>query len=116
MELETCQTDFEDLPEELGVFSVLGPEGDTKHIWNPKREEEIEAARLLFDTLTSKGYRAFKLTRLGTKGKLVQDFDLDAKGRLLFTAPKAMNEDGEMLTNFDPSASRVIFTRPMAGG
>lgn len=114
MELETRHADFEELPEDLGAFSVMGPDGDTKHIWNPKKPDEVEAAKVLFDTLTSKGYRAFKLTRLGGKGKPVEDFP-DAKGRLLFAAPKPQ-DDGEMITSFDPAASRVIFTRPMVGG
>lgn len=114
MELETRHVDFEDLPEDLGAFSVMGPDGDTKHIWNAKKPDEVEAARVLFETLTSKGYRAFKLTRLGGRGKPVEGFH-DAKGRLLFAAPKPQ-EDGEMITSFDPNARHVLFTRPMAGG
>lgn len=113
MELETRHVEFEEIPEDLGAFAVLGQDGDTKHIWNPKKADEVEAAKTLFDTLLKKGYLAFKLTRLGTKGKPVPDFG-EAKGRLVF-APKSA-EDGEMVTSFDPAASRVVMTPPMAGG
>jgi hypothetical protein len=114
MDLETRIAEFEDIPDDLGAFGVMGQEGDTKHIWNPKKPDEVEAARVLFDTLTKKGYLAFKLTRLGTKGKPVPEFD-DAKGRVLFAAPKTQ-DDGERITAFDPTASRVLFTPRFSGG
>lgn len=116
MDLETRYSDFEEIPDDLGAYAVMGQDGDTKHVWSPKKADEVEAARILFETLTKKGYRAFKLTRLGMKGKPVPYFH-DALGRVLFQSPPvAPKEDGEVMDEFDAGASRVLFTAPMQGG
>lgn len=73
------------------AFAVLGEYGDTKHIWDKDKEEEVEAARTLFDSLTKKGYRAFKVT--GKNG-----------------------DKGDQMKKFDPDAERVIFAPQMQGG
>ncbi len=65
--------------------------GDTKHIWNRDNPDEVEGARTLFNTLTSRGYTAFKA--VGEKG-----------------------EKGKKLDSFDPAAERMILVPRIAGG
>ena len=82
---------FEDVPEGRHAMAVMGEPGDTKHIWDKRKEDEVEAARTLYKTLTKKGYRAFHVT--GKDG-----------------------EKGEQMTEFDKDADRMIFVPQMQGG
>ena len=60
----------------MGEMSVLDRiEGDTKVIWDPDRPAEVQAARAQFDTLTGKGYLAYRVTDRGRKGEQVREFD-----------------------------------------
>jgi hypothetical protein len=88
---------FEDVPAGKHAFAVMGERGDTKHIWDKRKEVEVEAARVLFKKLTKPvrdggaGYRAFHVT--GKDG-----------------------EKGDQMDEFDPNAERMIFVPAMAGG
>ena len=82
---------FEDVPAGKHAIAVMGEPGDTKHIWDKRKEDEVEAARTLFKSLTKKGYRAFHVT--GKDG-----------------------EKGSQMNEFDPDAERMIMVGPMAGG
>jgi len=62
----------------MGELSYLSEEGDTKVIWDPKNEDEIEAAEAQFDTLVEKGFTAFAVKKDGEKGKKITAFDPDA--------------------------------------
>lgn len=83
------------LPEKendyTGSFAVMGLKGDTKHMWNKDNEVEVDAARALFTTLRKKGYLVYRAT--GNDGV-----------------------KGEMMTEFDPSAERIIASPPLVGG
>ena len=94
--LQTTHVDFEDVPEEVSAIGVMGAEGDTKHLWNPKKPEEVEEARKLYDILTQKKYRAFRLRKDGRKKGRTGEFDL--------------------MTEFDPEARGILFVPPFAGG
>jgi hypothetical protein len=83
--LETKHIDFEDLPEDLNAIGVMGEDGDTKHLWDPKKPKEIAEAKQLYATLTKAGYRAFHMVKSG-KGEQMKDFDPKAK-RMLFVPP-----------------------------
>ncbi len=78
-------------PENLIEFSVMGLNGDTKHMWDKTKPIEIEAARELFKKLRKDGYLAYKV--IGDKG-----------------------DKGEMLTEFSPNDGAVIFSPPLQGG
>ena len=41
--------------------------GDSKVIWDPSNDDEIEAAQAQFDVLINKGFRAFKVNKEGEK-------------------------------------------------
>ena len=40
---------------------------------------DVEAARIVFDTLRAKGYLAFRVSRNGAKGKQMKEFDPNAE-------------------------------------
>ncbi len=81
--LETVLLDFEDLPEDVGAFGVMGSDGDTKHKWNPKKTAEVEEAQRLFKILTEKGYRAYRMSQSARTGEPLKEFDASAK-KILF--------------------------------
>ena len=87
MTLEQTTFDSED---DVVEYEVLDPTGHTTHKWKRKNEKAVMEARFLYDTLTKAGYRAARMTRCKTQG--------------------------EMMTEFDPSAGRVMFIPPFAGG
>lgn len=90
--LPTMQGSFREVPEGLGAFAVMGTEGDTKHMWDRNKPAEVEAAKLLFETLVNKNkYTAYKVDVKGEKG------------------------DGP-IKEFDPNEERYIFVPQMAGG
>lgn len=74
----------------MGGFAIMGLEGDTKSIWNPRDADEVEVAKAQFKDLTAKGFSAF---RVGEDGK-----------------------KGTRMTEFDPEAGKVIMARPIVGG
>lgn len=49
-------------------MEVLDRTGHTRHIWDSEKADEVEAARTLYDSLTRKGYRAFKVKKNGDEG------------------------------------------------
>ena len=71
-------TDFhtpERVPNEM---SIMGKEGDTKVIWNPENEDEVEAAEAQFDALIAKGFSAFSVGKRGKKDERIEEFDPEA--------------------------------------
>jgi metallophosphoesterase superfamily enzyme len=82
---------FSAVPQGHGAASVLGLNGDTKHIWDKTKPAEVEAMRNLFATMRENGYLAFSVR--GEKG-----------------------EKGEQVNEFDPKMERLIFAPQMRGG
>lgn len=80
-----------EVPKGKHAFAVMGEVGDSKHIWDKGNKDEVEAMRDLFKKLTKKGYRAYRAT--GKEG-----------------------EKGELMTDFDPTAERMIFAPAMRPG
>lgn len=72
----------------MGEMRTLAAQGDIKSIWDPKNDEECEAAEEQFDTLIEKGYNAFKVGRTGKKGVKIDEFDRDA-GKIILVPPLA---------------------------
>ena len=67
----------------MGEMSILGSEGDTKVIWDPKNSDESEAAKAQFDILAKKGFKAYKVDKNHEKtGKPLSKFDKKA-GKLI---------------------------------
>lgn len=74
----------------MGELRELGPQGDTKVIWDADEEDEVEAAQNTFDDLKEKGYFAYSVKKDGDKGRVI--------------------------TKFDPDAEKIIMAMPMRGG
>lgn len=74
----------------MGEMRAIGPEGDTKLVWNANNTAEVDAAEQMFDTLTAKGYAAYSVAEGGGQG--------------------------EVIRGFDPTAQKIILAPPMAGG
>jgi hypothetical protein len=68
-------------------LSLLGELGDTKHIWDKNKPEEVEAARALFDALLKKGYLAFHVVKEGEPGKPMAEFDPNAERLIMSKQP-----------------------------
>lgn len=72
-------------------MELMGPEGDTKLMFDKHNEDEVEAARATFKKLVKeKKYLAFKSKKDGTQG--------------------------EQITEFDENVERVIMIPPLQGG
>jgi len=56
-------------------LTCLDETGDTKLIWDEANQEEIDAAKQMFETLKKKGYVAFTVNRKGDKAEQVDRFD-----------------------------------------
>ena len=63
----------------MGELRELGPQGDTKVIWDADEEAEVKVAKRTFNELKSKGYYAYKVKRDGDKGRVIHEFDPDAE-------------------------------------
>jgi hypothetical protein len=71
-------------------MAVMDETGDTKLIWDEDNDVEVEAARTMFNSLKKKGYAGYAVNKNGDKGTL--------------------------LTEFDPSAEKIIMAPQMKGG
>jgi len=69
---------------------VLNETGDLKVSWDPSKPIEVEAARKQFEDLKKKNYVAYALTKSNKKGKAI--------------------------TEFDPSAEKIVLTPMLQGG
>lgn len=74
-----------------GELAILDDTGDTKVMWSRDNPDEVDAARTQFNTLTRKGYTAYRAT--GKDGS-----------------------KGEQIREFDPNAERIILVPPVQGG
>ena len=92
-QLQEFDSSFGSVPAGKNAFAVLGTAGDMKTMWDPNNPTEVEAAKEQFDKLVaSKRYSAFRVSN------------------------EDPNKTGVRMKEFDPSAGRVIFIPPVAGG
>jgi hypothetical protein len=59
--------------------------GDSKVVWDPENEDQTEVAKITFDNLKAKGYKAFKVDKKGEPKKEIKKFD--PKSGLLIMTP-----------------------------
>lgn len=71
-----------------GELCVMDRTGDTKIIWDSGNDDEVENARRTFKDLKKKGYLAYKVKKGGDKGEVVSEFDSEAE-RLIMAPPLA---------------------------
>lgn len=60
--------------------------GDTKLIWDAEVGEEVDNARETFNRLKKKGYAAYSVKKGGEKGELLTEFD--AKAEKIIMTPR----------------------------
>lgn len=71
----------------MGEIREMSSKGDTKLIWNPDIEAEVDAAKEHFNTLTKKkGFWAYAVKEDGTKGKAITEFD--PKAAMIILVPR----------------------------
>lgn len=63
----------------MGNMAIMGKSGDTKLIWSPGNEAEVDNARRTFNDLKAKRFVAFAVKKDGEKGERVTEFDADAE-------------------------------------
>lgn len=71
----------------MGELAIMDREqGDLKVIWNPANADEVAAAKAQFDSLTGKGFLAYKVAAEGGKGQQIRTFDPSAEKIILAPA------------------------------
>ena len=74
-----------------GELLELNSSGETKLIWSKDNADEVENARQTFVRLRTKGFAAYSVK-------------------------KVSGNKGEIITEFNPDAERIIMAPPMRGG
>ena len=72
----------------MGEMRIMSTLGDTKVIWDPKNEDETEAAEDQFNALLDKGFKAFKVKKDGKQGINVKNFN-ENEGMYILAPPLA---------------------------
>lgn len=84
---DTTDITFGNVPKGRNAMATMGEKGDTKLTWDPRRPEEVQAARLQFDYLVKeKKYAAFRMEASGEKGEQIRTFDAQAE-RIIMAPP-----------------------------
>lgn len=74
----------------MSMMNVMDPSGHTSIEWTAGNAAEVTAAREMFDTMTGKGYQAF---RIGARG-----------------------QQAERITTFDPNVEKLMLIPQLKGG
>lgn len=74
----------------MSELAVIDQTGDTKTIWDPDNQDEVDVARDTFDALKRKNYIAYTVNERGKKGNVI--------------------------TKFDPELGKIIMIPPVVGG
>lgn len=67
----------------MGEMCCMDRTGDTRTMWDRDKPDEVENARLMFERMTAKGYRAFYVKKDGEAGQRMDAFDPDAEKVIL---------------------------------
>jgi hypothetical protein len=62
----------------MGEMRIMDQSGDTKLIWDPNIDDELQNAERTFKDLKKKGYSAYRVDKKGEKSGLMEEFDEDA--------------------------------------
>ena len=73
-----------------GLLSIPSAEGDTRIMWDPRDKDEVKVAREAFGKAKAKGMLAYSVDEGGEKGEVIREFD--------------------------PTLSKIIMTKQLAGG
>lgn len=76
-----------DLKEGQGLLAEMNTSGDTRIIWNRNNADEVDIARESFRKARAKGMAAYRVTgKEGVKGEVISEFDPDAE-RIILAPP-----------------------------
>lgn len=67
------------LTQSRNELAIMDKTGDTKIIWDPRNEVEVEVARETFKKLKNKGYLIYSVAKGGEKGAAMNTFDPNAE-------------------------------------
>ncbi len=62
----------------MAEMAIMGTNGDTRIIWDPTREFEVQQARETFDKFKKQRYLAYTVPEGGGAGKVIHEFDPEA--------------------------------------
>lgn len=63
------------LEETTHTLKVLDHTGDTKTLWNPQNQDEVDNAKKVFQRMKRKGFLAYSVGEDGSQGEVLQEFD-----------------------------------------
>ena len=69
----------------MGSWASKQP-GDSKLVWSSSNQDEVSAARKMFQDLKAKGFLAYSVKKDGDKGSVVREFDSEAE-KIIMTPP-----------------------------
>jgi len=72
----------------MGEMRILDGSGDTKQVWDPDNEDEVQAAKELFNKLIKKGYSAYRVGSKGAKAGRMEEFEAEEGKMILVPAVK----------------------------
>lgn len=64
---------------EPSVLHVMDHSGDMKVMWSADNPDEVAAAKKTFDKMREKGHLAYTVKRNGEKGEVITEFDKTAE-------------------------------------
>jgi len=67
----------------MGEMSVLNGDGDQKVVWDKENEDQIEVARMTFDKLKEKKYKAYSVGKDGKIDKEIKKFNAKAEALIM---------------------------------
>lgn len=62
----------------MGIMKILDSTGDSKIMWDPENEDEVDGAEAQFDVLIEKGFSAYAVKKDGEKGRKIKKFTPNA--------------------------------------
>jgi len=80
-----------------GTMQVMDSSGHTTVTWDPDNASSVRDAKRQFDDLRSRGYQAFMMNSVHENGAVVE-------------------EKGERITSFPPTAGKVMMVPQLRGG
>lgn len=75
--------DLKDIAEGKGILCAIDATGDSRHMWDPSRPDEVAAMKKLFTEQRAKGMTAYHVKKNGEPGKIITEFP-DEEGKVIF--------------------------------
>jgi hypothetical protein len=69
-----------------GELAVIDHTGDTKVMWDPNVQVEVDVAKGTFDKMRKNGYLAYSVAPDGKQAEQINEFD-KAAGKIIMTPP-----------------------------